>query len=203
MDEKPTIKSLIHKPVDFLLPFLGSVYEHSPWVAEGLVADKELYGRLESISDLGLAMKTIVDQSSYETKLKLLQAHPDLCERVGLNQLSQDSQDEQSRAGLQSLTVDELETFNEMNSRYRNRFGFPFILAVRNASKYTVLSALRGRVNNTPEVEFATAMQQVHKIAWMRLISKIDTADAKGFLTCHVLDTANGCPGKCSRFPIR
>jgi len=69
-------------------------------------------------------------------------------------------------------------------------------LAVRNATKLTVLAALEGRSKNPPEAEFATALEQVHKIAWMRLLSKIDVSDAKGFLTCHVLDTANGCPGK-------
>ena len=66
-----------------------------------------------------------------------------------------------------------------------SKFGFPFILAVRNASKNTVLSALEGRLPHSVEKEFVTAMEQVHKIAWMRLLSKINTDDAKGFLTCH------------------
>jgi OHCU decarboxylase len=130
-------------------------------------------------------------------KLTLLRAHPDLCEKVGtLDQLTLESQEEQSKSGLQSLTNEELERFTKYNSMYREKFGFPFILAVRNVTKFTVLAALQGRAtNHTKEVEFVTALQQVHKIAWMRLLSKLDTSNAKGYLTCHVLDTANGCPG--------
>jgi 2-oxo-4-hydroxy-4-carboxy-5-ureidoimidazoline decarboxylase len=142
-------------------------------------------------------MKAIVEGASYEQKLALLQAHPDLCEKVGkLETLTKDSQEEQSRSGLQSLTETELASFNEMNDAYRTKCGFPFILAVRNASKQTVLAALEGRLhNNSVETEFTIAMQQVHKIAWMRLLAKFNTDDAQGFLTCHVLDTANGIPG--------
>ena len=66
----------------------------------------------------------------------------------------------------------------------------------RNASKFTVLSALEGRLPNSPEKEVFVSLEQVHKIAWMRLLSKLNTDDAPGFLTCHVLDTANGIPGK-------
>jgi len=129
--------------------------------------------------------------------MELLCAHPDLCEKVGkLETLTKESQDEQSCSGLQSLTEEELASFNKMNSAYRTKCGFPFILAVRNATKQTVLAGLEGRLKNSPEMEFNVSIQQVHKIAWMRLLSKINTDDAKGFLTCHVLDTANGIPGK-------
>ena len=153
-------------------------------------------------------MKVIVEKSSREKKLALLCAHPDLCEKVGkLEALTQESQEEQSRSGLQSLTEEELVAFNTMNEAYRTKCGFPFILAVRNATKQTVLAGLEGRLKNSAETEFTVAMQQVHKIAWMRLLSKINTDDAQGFLTCHVLDTANGIPGMlliawfaCNRF---
>jgi 2-oxo-4-hydroxy-4-carboxy-5-ureidoimidazoline decarboxylase len=181
---------------------LGSVYEHSPWVAQELVStttdsNEFLASTFETVTQLASAMKSIVDSSSRERKLELLLAHPDLCHRVqqGGKQLTNESQEEQSRSGLQSLTEEELERFHKLNNAYGEKFSFPFILAVRNATKYTVLAALDGRVNNAVEVEFATALQQVHKIAWMRLLATFDTSDAKGFLTCHVLDTANGCPG--------
>lgn len=196
-ENKPTISQLLSMPVSDIVSFLGSVYEHSPWVAENFVAqDVETYRSLETMSQLASALKCIVDNSIEEKKLTLLRAHPDLCEKVGkLEQLTKESQEEQSRSGLQSLTDDELQTFNRLNKQYKERYQFPFILAVRNATKYTVLSALRGRVNNSLEKEFIIAVQQVHKIAWMRLLTKFNTSNAKGFLTCHVLDTANGCPG--------
>lgn len=196
MAEKITVKDLVSKTPDDLTEFLGGIYEHSPWVSKALAEKTDLLKSIKTITDLALAMKTIVDESSKEQKMTLLCAHPDLCEKVAkLKELTAESQEEQSKAGLQSMEGEELERFNTLNSSYRKKFNFPFILAVRNATKYTVLSALEGRLPNPPEVEFAGALVQVHKIAWMRLLSKINTEDAAGFLTCHVLDTANGCPG--------
>lgn len=203
---KPTVKDLLSRPADEIVQLLGGIYEHSPWVAEGLVAKLESNSSndganekngMETVSALAVAMRDIVDASPAKRKLELLRAHPDLCHKVGkLKDLTEESQEEQSRAGLQSLTDDELERFNKFNAQYRERFDFPFILAVRNATKHTVLAALQGRVSNTVEDETVCAIAQVHKIAWMRLLAALDTSDAKGFLTCHVLDTANGCPGE-------
>ena len=193
----PTVSEILAKADVEIQDTLGALYEHSPWVAEEFIAKRREAPSITTISELAAALKRIVDSSSHERKLALLRAHPDLCEKVGkLEHLTKESQEEQGRSGLQSLTESELEQFHLCNAKYRDTNGFPFILAVRNATKYTVLAALTGRVKNPVEVEFATALQQVHKIAWMRLLSKIDTSDAKGFLTCHVLDTANGCPGK-------
>ena len=194
-ESQPTVKELCSKPTEEIISFLGGVYEHSAWVAQELTTKP---AEFETISELAAAMKSIVDSSSREKKMELLLAHPDLCHKVeqGGTELTKESQEEQSRSGLQSLTAEELATFTKFNNMYREKFQFPFILAVRNATKHTVLAALEGRVHNPEEVEFVTAMEQVHKIAWMRLLAKIDTSDAKGFLTCHVLDTANGIPGK-------
>lgn len=178
------------------LDILSGIYEHSSWVVEEFVSKPSNFASISTITQLAISLKAIVDQSSREKKMVLLRAHPDLCEKTGkLEHLTKESQEEQGRSGLQSLTNDEFETFHLCNAKYREKFGFPFILAVRNATKYTVLAALQGRVHNPVEVEFVTALEQVHKIAWMRLLTKLDTTNAQGFLTCHVLDTANGCPG--------
>jgi len=201
---KPTVKGLLSDEDDVVASFLAAVYEESAWVAEEFVAvlrgtasSGATTDGIETVSDLAKALKSIVDGSSHERRLALLRAHPDLCEKVAkLSQLSKESQEEQSRSGLQSLTDEERGKFEAWNAEYRVKFGFPFILAVRNATKYTVLAALEGRVrSDSTEREFAIAMEQVHKIAWMRLLAAFDLSDAKGFLTCHVLDTANGCPG--------
>jgi 2-oxo-4-hydroxy-4-carboxy-5-ureidoimidazoline decarboxylase len=197
MAEAITLIQLLLKTPDEVAQFLAGIYEHSPWVSDALTKKPDLSTSISTISELAAAMRAIVDDSTAEQKMALLCAHPDLCEKVGkLKELTKESQEEQGKAGLQSMTGDELEKFTSLNTNYREKFKFPFILAVRNATKYTVLSALDGRLPNPPEKEFVTALQQVHKIAWMRLLSKIDTDDAPGFLTCHVLDTANGCPGK-------
>ena len=198
---RPSITELLKRSNEDVVDFLAGIYEHSPWVAQEFVNNvmpsTTTTTTIDTITSLAAALKSIVDCASKEVKLQLLCAHPDLCEKVGkLDHLTPESQEEQGRSGLQSLTEDELNEFTANNEAYKAKCGFPFILAVRNATKYTVLAALRGRVKNPAEVEFTTALEQVHKIAWMRLLSKIDTSDAKGFLTCHVLDTANGCPGK-------
>jgi 2-oxo-4-hydroxy-4-carboxy-5-ureidoimidazoline decarboxylase len=195
---RPTVKELFSLSGDEVAAFLGGIYEHSPWVARDLC--KNDTSAIETVTALANAMKAIVDGSSHDLKMKLLSGHPNLCEKVGkMKELTAESQEEQSRSGLQNLNDEELAIFTKYNTTYREKFGFPFILAVRNATKYTVLSSLQGRVRNSPEVEFVGALGQVHKIAWMRLLSGLDTSDSKGFLTCHVLDTANGCPGTVHR----
>ena len=197
---KATVEELLSKSEGEIATHLGDIYEHSFWVAEKFVKNKDVCSSEEStVSALAAAMKTIVDEASQAEKMILLKAHPDLCEKVGQKDstvvLTKESEEEQSRAGLQSLTEEELALFTRLNNAYKEKFNFPFILAVRNASKYTVLSALEGRLLNTVEKEFTAALEQVHKIAWMRLLSLINTDEAPGFLTCHVLDTANGIPG--------
>jgi 2-oxo-4-hydroxy-4-carboxy-5-ureidoimidazoline decarboxylase len=198
-ESNPSVIELLSRPDEDVIAFLGPIYEHSSWVAEILVEQVRQQGHagaIETVSALAAKMKSIVNESSAEQKLALLRAHPDLCEKVSkLKELTAESQTEQGRAGLQSMTEDEMSTFQANNALYRQRFGFPFILAVRNATKSTVLAALQGRVNRSYQDELVTALEQVHKIAWMRLLSKLDLSSCPGFLTCHVLDTANGCPG--------
>ena len=191
---------------------LEHIYENSKWIPERTFATKEddepskiRMSSLSSIRTLYQAMKTTVDQNSTEEeKLGLLCAHPDLCARASIaSNLTECSQEEQARAGLSQLTSIEFELFQKWNSEYRSKFGFPFILAVRNATKYTVLSAIEARVQNSREVEFAACLAQVHKIAWMRLLDKIQVPEDKhGFLTCHVLDTASGTPASGMRIEL-
>jgi len=199
----PAVTDLKFCQRDYLVNLLGLIYYHSPWVAETLYDDYlvNTTNEISSIRDLFNIMKRIVDCSTNEQKNTLLCAYPDLCKKV--SDLSQSSQEEQSRAGLQSLTEDERTTILSINKTYREKFGFPFILAVRNATKYTVLSAIKARVNNSMEVEFAAALAQVHKIAWMRLLGTFTINNRKGFLTCHVLDTATRRPGMSINFLLK
>lgn len=202
MNVKPTVSALVSKSSPDIVSALGNVYEHSPWVAEAFA---EAPGRsaCTTVSELASLMKDIVDNAAEEKKMTLIRSHPDLCERVEkISTLTQESQDEQSSAGLQSLTDTEMDIFTTTNKAYLSKFGFPFILAVRNVTKYRVLSALKARVENTPQEEFTSAMREIHKIAWMRILQIVDLDDAKGFLTCHVLDTSNGCPAQNMRIQL-
>ena len=196
-DEQVTLQDLLAKPSDEISAFLSGIYEQAAWVSERFVQRGEGFrNSIKTISDLAAAMKDIVDRLSNEKKLELLRGYPDLTEKAAkLRELTKDSQEEQCKAGMHTLTDSEIERFTSLNTSYREKFGFPFILAVRNATKYTVISALAGRVSKTPEEEFACALQNVHKIAWIRLLAKTNTDNSAGYLTCHVLDTANGCPG--------
>ena len=179
-----------------VVSLLSGIYEHSSWVAERAFMDENSSSSLESINNIFQSMKQVVESASVDEKLKLLREHPDLCTRAScVGKLTNSSREEQSKAGLDRLTPEELSEFTANNAQYREKFGFPFILAVRNATKHTVLGALRSRVKNSYETEFHACLAQVHKIAWMRLIQLI-TPEKYGFLTCHVLDTASGSPAQ-------
>ena len=150
---------------------------------------------LGALSAISLAVVLLVLRSDTVLgQLALLRAHPDLAGKAALaGELTVESTEEQRRAGLGSLTPDEMARFQQLNEAYKAKFGFPFVLAVRNATKGVILGAFARRVNNTAAAELAEGIAQVHKIAWMRLRGLV-TPNPTGFLTCHVLDTARGCP---------
>ena len=167
---------------------LGGVYESSAWVAS------RGFGRYESLTSLFEALKACVDSASDEERLALLRAHPDLAGKAALaGKVTAESACEQASCGLGSLTAGELARFEALNERYRGKFGFPFIFAVRNASKRACLTAFARRVELELAVEREECLAQVHKIAWLRLASLVRAAPT-GKLTCHVLDTARGTP---------
>jgi len=185
---KATLASLASK--DAFQAAVGGCYEKSPWVAERAFGE----GPFDSIAALAAALKKTVEAASDDEKLALLRAHPDLAGKAALaGDLTEESKGEQARAGLGSLTKAELDKFSELNAAYKAKFGFPFILAVKNASKRTILGAFARRVEGDAAAERAEALSQVHKIAWMRLLDAV-ACKPVGFLTCHVLDTARGCP---------
>jgi len=169
---------------------LGDIYEHSPWVAQGALTERPF----KSVTDLHAAMQATVDRALDDARVGLLRAHPDLAGKAALaGELTEKSSFEQSSAGLDSLTPEEMERFQVLNAAYRDKFGFPFIIAVRNATKALILAAFESRTENDPTTEMATALREVGKIAWMRLLEKVIPAPT-GRLTTHVLDTAAGKP---------
>lgn len=181
---------------------LGGIYEKSAWVAHGAFATKN-QGHFTSLRALAEAMAAVVDTAPEEDKLKLLCAHPDLAGKAALaGDVTADSSEEQARAGLSRCTAEELERFTMLNDAYKKKFSFPFILAVRNATKRAILTAFERRLKNDCAAERAECLAQVHKIAYMRLLEKVQHAPT-GFLTCHVLDTARGCPAAGLRLSLR
>jgi 2-oxo-4-hydroxy-4-carboxy-5-ureidoimidazoline decarboxylase len=178
---------------------LGGIYENSPWVPR-TAATKRPFDSLRALAD---AMAAAVDGSEEAVKLALLRAHPDLAGKAALaGNVTAHSSDEQTRAGLTHCTVEELKQFTELNGAYTEKFGWPFILAVRNATKRAIFCAFERRLKNDACAERTECLRQVHRIAYMRLLTAVQHADT-GFLTCHVLDTARGCPAAGMRVTLR
>ena len=149
----------------------GAIAEHSPWVADHAMAARP-YASLETAID---AFQEAVAQASRERQFALVQAHPDLAGRAALaGDLEPDSRSEQASAGLDKLTDEEMALFQRLNARYRERFGFPFILAIRGASKARIFDAFQLRVDGGREEEFMTALAQVMRIIRFRLEDRID-----------------------------
>jgi OHCU decarboxylase len=152
----------------------GGIYEHSPWVAERVQllledspADTELLTSL---------MADCVDNASVETQLELIRAHPDLAGKAQVaGELTVDSTEEQSKAGLDQCSADEFERFQSLNTAYKEKFDFPFIMAVRESNRSQILDAFSSRLDNDYNTEFETALQEIHKIARLRLTALEDS----------------------------
>lgn len=141
---------------------VGWVFEHSPWVAERAWAQRPF----PDSDSLHLAMARQVEAAKPDEQLALLRAHPDLGTRAAL---SDASAAEQAGAGLDRLSREEFERFTRLNENYKSKFGFPFLLAVKNCTKQDVLRELEQRLPSPQEVEFAEALRQVYRIAAFRL----------------------------------
>jgi chitin deacetylase len=147
----------------------GGIVEHSPWVADR-AWDLELGPAHDSAAGLANALARVLRTASHEEQLGVLHAHPDLAGKLAAaKRLTADSTAEQASAGLDALTDEERERFQALNAAYVERHGFPFIIAVRDNTKSSILQAFERRVANDSETEFAEALRQVERIAELRL----------------------------------
>ena len=150
---------------DQFLARYGPVYEASPWVAEGVWPAAEA-GRLDDPAALAQAMRAEVDAAPREKQLALICAHPELASRA---RMADASVKEQSGAGLDQCSADEFEAFQRLNAAYNARFGFPFIVAVKGLTRTDILTAFEQRLGRDPASEFVAALDQIHRIAGLRL----------------------------------
>jgi OHCU decarboxylase len=147
----------------------GSIYEHSPWIEERAF-DGELGPAHDTPAGLHAAFARQFRSASQEERLSVLQAHPDLAGKLAAaKRLTAESTTEQASAGLDALTDAERASFSDLNQRYIDTFGFPFIIAVRDHDKASILAAFHQRLTNTRAEEFAQACAQVDRIALHRL----------------------------------
>src|SRR5690606_23467202 len=147
----------------------GSIFEHSPWIAER-AWDGELAPANDNAIGLHLALRTQFRLATQAERLAVLRAHPDLAGKLAAaKRLTEASSAEQASAGLDALTDAERAEFEQLNTAYVEKFGFPFIIAVRDNTKAMILDAMRSRLASDRETEFATACAQVERIALLRL----------------------------------
>jgi 2-oxo-4-hydroxy-4-carboxy-5-ureidoimidazoline decarboxylase len=163
---KPTLGALNACEPDAFVAALGHLFEHSPWVAAETF-DRRPFG---SVDDLHGALCATMRGAGPERQLALVRAHPDLAGRLAeAGKLTASSAGEQSAAGLDRLTPSESAEIQRLNDAYRGRFGFPFVICARLNAKETILAAMRSRLGNGPEAELSTALDEIAKIACLRL----------------------------------
>jgi len=139
----------------------GPLFEHSPWVAE----DAYEHGPYEDRQALYDGLVAAMYAASEDRQIALVRAHPELAGKVA----TVDSEREQSSAGLDRLERDEYETLVSANAAYREKFGFPFVICVRDHDKASILEAAQARVRNDPAPELRTALAEIARIAHHRL----------------------------------
>ncbi|AAK88070.1 OHCU decarboxylase [Agrobacterium tumefaciens] len=151
----------------------GGVFEHSPFIAERAY-DAGGAGLELTAKAVHGALCAQFRVASEAERLGVLRAHPDLAGKLAIaGELTADSRNEQAGAGLDRLSPQEHARFTQLNSAYTEKFGFPFIIAVKGLNRHDILSAFDTRIDNNAAQEFATATGQVEKIAWLRLASML------------------------------
>lgn len=155
----------------------GEVYEHSAWIARdafraGLTSDSD------TAEGLAIAMSQVARAAGEELLMKLILAHPDLAGKAAARgELTVDSASEQAGAGIDQCTPEEYERFQRYNAAYKERFGFPFIMAVKGSNRHVILAAFEERLQNDASTEFQRALDEIDRIALFRLQSLATQAD--------------------------
>lgn len=175
---------------------LGDIFEHTPGIARAVYAKRPF----NSLGALYEAMDVSVRAQSRDEQVRLLQAHPDLAGKAArAGKLTADSKAEQSSAGLDQLSEEEYARFHKLNDEYRDKFGIPFIVCVRRHGRDSILREFDRRLGNDAAAEEKTALQEVLRIAALRLEQRVSATDklkVHGRLSTHVLDVHSGRPAQ-------
>ncbi|KQQ91692.1 allantoate amidohydrolase [Massilia sp. Leaf139] len=161
---------------------LTGIYEHSPWIAERAAPRRPF----ATPAALKLALREVVDSAAEDEQLSLLRAHPELAGKAAIaGELTEESTSEQKASGLNLCSPEEYARLQELNAVYNDKFGFPFILAVkgptgRGLTRGAIIETFARRLKNTRADEFAEALRQVHRIAEIRLNALLGTEPALG-----------------------
>ena len=166
MAEKYTLAKLNGLPQKDFVQIVGPVFEHSPWIAEMAWKQRPF----ANFQNLHRALCEMVKNSGLKKQLALIRAHPDLVGRAAVaGTLTRESINEQAHAGLNQLSPEEIDLFQKQNASYKNKFGFPFVICARLNRKEAILAGFEQRLNNSREQEIKTALEEIFKIARLRL----------------------------------
>jgi 2-oxo-4-hydroxy-4-carboxy-5-ureidoimidazoline decarboxylase len=183
-------------PADDFVAALAGIYEHAPWVAAAVAAQRPF----ASLGALHAAMTAAVRATPMAEKLALISGHPDLAIKPSqAGAMTAESVSEQGSAGLDRLSNTEYALFHQLNDAYRQKFGIPFIVCVRRHTKESILRQFERRLENPPEEELEAALDEIFRIAALRLRDRVEAADplpVAGRLSTHVLDTHGGVPAE-------
>jgi len=158
------INKINNLPKSEFVKVFANIFENARWIAEELYKQKPFI----DYKELSLKMINIFETASKEKKMKILNDHPDLGNKTKISSLTSDSLKEQTDAGLDQCTKEEFNEFKKLNDAYK-KFGFPFIMAVKGKNKIEILNSFRKRVDSELNIEFIEAVEQVKKIADLRL----------------------------------
>lgn len=161
-----TLTELNNLPEADFIGLLGGVFEHSPWVAEQAQTQRPF----ASVAALHDAMVACVEAAQPQTQLDLIRAHPELAGKAAIRGgLTPDSAREQAGAGLTQCSPEEYKILTSLNQAYRQKFGFPFVLAVRGYDRAGIIGQMERRLQLEPAQERSESLQQIYKIARLRL----------------------------------
>jgi 2-oxo-4-hydroxy-4-carboxy-5-ureidoimidazoline decarboxylase len=170
MSAAMTLAELNAMPAADFTDKLGAIFEHSPWVAERAAARRP-FG---SVAELHAAMADVVRSASEDERLRLIRAHPELAGKAAVRgELTDESTREQKGAGLDQCNVEEFERMQDLNRRYNEKFGFPFVIAVKGHDRHSILRAFAERLENAPAAEAAECIEQIIRIGGFRLADAI------------------------------
>ena len=171
MPDKLSLDSLNQFDRDQFVESLGGIFEHSPWVADMVYENRPFESKVE----LHQIMLETVQKSPEFQRMALICNHPELAGKESAEgTLTNDSRQEQSRAGLDQCSAEELLQLQSLNRAYREKFEFPFVIAVTGLDKTQIIAAVELRLRNPVSVEFDTSIAEIGKIGMIRLNALID-----------------------------
>ncbi|TAM06900.1 MAG: 2-oxo-4-hydroxy-4-carboxy-5-ureidoimidazoline decarboxylase [Paraburkholderia sp.] len=166
-----TLEQLNRASTEAFVAALSGIFEHSPWAAEAAAAERPF----TSVEALHGAMSQAVESAGETKQLALIRAHPELAGKAAVHgELTAESTREQRGAGLNQCTQEEFDKLQSLNRAYREKFGFPFILAVRGHDRRGIIANFEARVNNNRADEIRASLDEIYRIARFRLDELID-----------------------------